>query len=136
MALTIEVNPVAVKDRAPLQVSGGSILITPPISGSYWLARVRVTQRQSVVCFPKFGTIGVGFQIESDWNTNLPYTCTAEEIFEHIEHNKGRNKATRDECISAIRLLQEFAHQYKGTGGNQCAQEHAVAPSVADTAPK
>jgi hypothetical protein len=130
----LEVNPTAIKENAPIVLAGGgAVMITPPISGEYWLARVRITQRQAIVCFSKFGTIGVGFQRESDWNTNLPYTCPAEEIYEHIAHNKGRNKATKDDCVSAIKLIQEFAHQFRGTkpaGGNQRAEGHARASSA------
>jgi hypothetical protein len=62
---------------------------------------------QAIVCFPKFGLIGCGFALEEDWNTNLPLGCSAEEIYAHIAHNKKYKHITEDECIAAIKLLQE-----------------------------
>jgi len=85
----------------------GSIMLTPPINEDYWAYRVRVADGQAVVGFPKFSTVGIGFAIEDDWNTNLPYSCDAEEIYEHIEHNRGDEAITREVCVAAIRLIQE-----------------------------
>lgn len=103
--LQVEVNENFVKSKDTL--AGGSILITPPTLGEdYWLLRVKVSEKQAIVAFPKFGTIGIGFQVEEDWNTNLPYLCCAKEIFEHIKHNKGDDTVLDDDCIKAICLLQ------------------------------
>ena len=85
----------------------GNIAITPPIDEDYWRYRVRLTDRQAVLGFPKFHTVGIGFAVEDDWNTNLPYTCDATEIYEHIAHNKGDDSISRDDCIAAIRLIQD-----------------------------
>jgi len=101
--LKVEVNANQVRDPKPL---GNSVLITPPIGEDYWLLRVPVSKNQAVVCFPKFGTIGVGFQKETDWNTNLPYSCEAIEIFNHIAHNKGTGNIPDSRCLEAIKLLQ------------------------------
>lgn len=85
----------------------GPIMLTPPINEDYWAYRVRVADGQAVVGFPKFSTVGIGFAVEDDWNTNLPYTSDAEEIYDHIEHNRGDEAITREVCVAAIRLIQE-----------------------------
>lgn len=78
----------------------------PPVGEDYWLYRVRVADGQAVVGFPKFSTVGIGFAVETDWNTNLPYTCDTVEIYEHIEHNRGDESIRREDCIEAIRMIQ------------------------------
>lgn len=109
MGNTIEVNAAFIKkDITLVAPNGGRLLLTPPINKEYWLARVPVSDTQSVVAFPKFGTIGIGFQVEEDWNTNLPYTLSAEKIYEHIRDNKGDDAITDDACLIAISLLQSF----------------------------
>jgi hypothetical protein len=109
MKLTIEYNNIAVEDTGN---PGNRIMITPPINEGYWLARVPVNKNQAVVAFPKFGVIGIGFQKETDWNTNLPSTCGAEEILEHIGHNMGKGVKKID-CLKAIQMLQQFAKNRK-----------------------
>ncbi len=81
--------------------------ITPPIDEDYWQYRVRLSDAQAIVGFPKFFSIGIGFAVEEDWNTNLPYTCGTEEIYEHIEHNKGDDAISREDCLAAIRMVQD-----------------------------
>lgn len=111
--LRLEVNSARVAEQKPLRTpTGGTVHFTPPLSEEFWWARVPLGKSQAVVCFPKFTTIGIGFQHETDWNTNLPYTEPAEEIFDHIKHNKGRCRADRETCLRAIRLLQEWAGQH------------------------
>ena len=83
--------------------------MTPPIDEDYWLYRVTLTRRQAVVGFPKFGTIGIGFAAEEDWNTNLPYTIEADQIWQHIAHNKGDDSISDDDCLAAIRMIQDAA---------------------------
>jgi len=87
--------------------ANGAIMTTPPIGDDYWLFRVGVSDIQGIICFPKFGTLGIGFQIEEDWNTNLPYTCDTMEIYNHIKHNKGDDKISDAVCIDAIKALQD-----------------------------
>lgn len=118
MNLTLEINSkeksakVAAGDK-PIIAGAVAIMMTPAIGEDFWLARVKVSERQAVVCFPKFGTIGIGFQHEdSDWNTNLPYTCDTTEIYEHIKVN--RRGAKRDKCIAAIKVIQAHAVSLKG----------------------
>lgn len=102
--LTLEIH--GQEDRTP-QI--GPFMLTPPIDEDYWAYRVRLSDRQAIVGFPKFGTIGIGFAVEEDWNTNFPYTCDAVEIYEHIERNKGDDSITREDCIAAIELIRERA---------------------------
>jgi hypothetical protein len=84
----------------------GPVVITPPVDEDYWAYRVRLTEAQAIVGFPKFMTIGIGFAQEEDWNTNFPYTCDADEIWQHIRHNKGDDSISDEDCIAAIRLIQ------------------------------
>lgn len=85
------------------------VLVTPPITEDYWSYRVKLSPTQAIVGFPKFTTIGVGFAVEEDWNTNLPYTESAEEIFRHIRKNKGDDAISDESVIEAIRLVQAAA---------------------------
>lgn len=112
MNLTLEINSATVRDNPPLTTqNGGCVMVTPPIDDDYWLFRVPVSERQALVAFPKFGTIGIGFHHEEDWNTNLPYSSDAAAIFEHIEHNRGDPAITRETCIAAIEMLRERASE-------------------------
>ena len=96
-------------------VDVGPAVITPPIDEDYWAYRVRLSDKQAIVGFPKFFTIGVGFAVEDDdWNTNLPYTCAPDEIFRHIRRNKGDDSISDDDVFEAIRLVQEAAHEDRG----------------------
>jgi hypothetical protein len=90
-------------------LGGGLIVMTPPINEDYWAYRVRLSDGQAIVGFPKFSTIGVGFAVEEDWNTNFPYTCETEEIFQHIKHNKGDESIEDDDVRAAIKLVQDAA---------------------------
>lgn len=92
------------EDKTPVV---GPAMITPPINEDYWAYRVKVGETQAIVGFPKFMTIGVGFAVEEDWNTNLPYTCDAVEIYDRIAHNKGDDAISREDCIAAIRMIQD-----------------------------
>lgn len=94
------------------------IAITPAIGPDYWTYRVRLSDTQAIVGFPKFFTIGIGFAEEENWNTNLPYTCDTEKIYEHIADNKGDDAITREDCLSAIRAIQEAATADRSTGAS------------------
>lgn len=96
----------------------GSISLTPAIDEDYWMWRVRLNDKQAIVGFPKFSTVGIGFAVEEDWNTNLPYTCSAEQIYDHIEHNKADDAISRENCLTAIRLIQEAAAKAIGNPRN------------------
>jgi hypothetical protein len=92
------------EDKTPVI---GPLVMTPPIDEGYWKYRVKVSETQAIVGFPKFFMIGIGFAVEEDWNTNLPSTCDAEEIYDHIAHNKGDDAISREDCIAAIRMIQD-----------------------------
>lgn len=98
-----------VRDEENRTLSVGSVSLTPSIDEDYWQYRVRITDKQSVVGFPKFSTIGIGFAVEDDWNTNLPYTCKTAEIVDHIFHNAGDRAITRDVVAHAVSLIQQRA---------------------------
>jgi hypothetical protein len=89
---------------------GTAGMFTPPVTltmpADYWKYRVMLSRRQAIVGFPKFGTIGIGFAEEDDWNTNLPYTSSTEQIFNHIKHNKGDDAISDDDCRAAIQMIQ------------------------------
>lgn len=86
---------------------GSNVMLTPPIEESYWSYRVRLTERQSVLGFPKFGMLAIGFAVEQDWNTNLPANMAAEEIAAHIMHNKGDEAISDEAVVAAVRAIQQ-----------------------------
>jgi hypothetical protein len=95
-----------------LGTPGGMVVALPPSLGEdYWAYRVMLGERQAIVGFPKFFTVGIGFAIEDDWNTNFPYTCETEEIFEHIRHNKGDDSIEDADVREAIRMVQAAAKE-------------------------
>lgn len=102
------IDPVTKKKKI------GTMLMTPAIDESYWTYRVRLSDKQAIVGFPKFSTIGIGSSSEDDWNTNLPYTSPAEEIFEHIKHNKGDDGISNMSCVDAIRMIQQAVKKANG----------------------
>jgi hypothetical protein len=97
------------KDEQDSGIINAHISMTPAIGEDYWAYRVIVGEHQAILGFPKFSTIGIGFAVEEDWNTNLPYTCTTDEIWEHIRHNKGDERIPDEWCLTAIRMVQEAA---------------------------
>lgn len=101
--LTLEIQVQADKTA----VAGPVMMMMTPINEDYWAYRVRLSETQAIVAFPKFMTVGVGFAQEEDRDTNLPYTCGTEEIYAHIEHNKGDDEISRDDCLAAIRMVQD-----------------------------
>jgi hypothetical protein len=90
---------------------------TPPIDEDYWEYRVKLSDTQAVVGFPKFSTVGIGFAQEEDWNTNLPFDCETATIFKHIAHNKGDDGIDDDDVVTAIRLIQEAATADRAAAG-------------------
>lgn len=113
--LRIEINANGVAEPSPLTAGQRVVLITPPIGEDYWLLRVPVSETQAVVAFPKFTTMGIGFQREEDWNTNLPWREDARSIFAHIAHNKGDATIPDERCITAIELLQQTLREMKAS---------------------
>lgn len=96
---------------------GGIAMVTPAplMSGqndAYWLFRVRLHKNQAIVGFPKFGTIGIGFENEEDSNTNLPYNDTTYALFKHIKHNKHYRSIKDADVIKAIFMVQKACYGY------------------------
>jgi len=82
-------------------------MMTPPIDKDYWYFKVELFKDQSVVAFPKFGTMGIGFQHEDDdWNTNLPFTSDAKRIAGHIWCNRKYEEIKKEDVVEAIKLIQ------------------------------
>ena len=88
------------------------IMMTPPLDKDYWIFRIKLLADQALVAFPKFGTIGIGFAIEDDWNTNLPWNCECEEIYNHIKCNKKYKGITKKTCVKAINILKKASEYY------------------------
>lgn len=100
--------------------ASATVLITPPITEDYWKYRVRVADGQAVVGFPKFFTIGIGFAEEEDWNTNLPYTVEADDIVNHIWHNRAPlddSAESRDLVLRAVQMIQAAVAEDGGPQG-------------------
>lgn len=97
------------KDQEPGGIlAGGAVMMTPALDDQYWSYRVKLTDKQAVVGFPKFGIIGIGFAVEDDdWNRNLPADDPAEKIAEWIAANKGDDSIEDADVIAAIRLIQD-----------------------------
>ena len=114
MELTLERRTQTNETPNIVMPSGGLVSMTPPIDEDYWEFRVRLTDTQAIVGFPKFNTIGIGFAVEEDWNTNLPYRCDAEDILDHIWHNAGEESITREDVLEAIRMVQRAAYETYG----------------------
>lgn len=92
-------------------------LMTPALDEDYWAYRVRLTDVQAVVGFPKFTTIGIGFAVEDeDWNTNLPWTVEATTIAGHIEKNAGDDTITRWDIVAAVTLIQNAVREDAAAG--------------------
>jgi len=84
----------------------GNLLLGGGSTGYDTLFKVELFKGQSLVAFPKFSTFAIGFRMEKDSNTNLPYVCDALQIYSHIKCNKLYKEITKEECIAAIKMLQ------------------------------
>jgi hypothetical protein len=87
--------------------NGGALMVTPDLNEDYWAYRVKLTNEQAVIGFPKFGIIGIGFAVErEDWNRNLPADTSALELFRWIAVNKGDDSIDEATVIRAIEMIQ------------------------------
>ena len=111
--LVLEINKKYVKEDGIIKTRVGTIMITPSIGEDYWQFRVKLSEKQAIIGFPKFGTIGIGFAKETDWNTNLPFSSDAQKIFKHIEENKGDKSISDADCIKAIKMIQKVAKEFQ-----------------------
>jgi len=107
----------APKDQTVIVESGDStvMMFGPSVGDDAWAYRVQLTDDQAVLGFPKFFTIGIGFAVETDENTNLPYTSDAEDIAKHIWHNRGDSIPDDHEWLltvrAAIAIIQNAIYQ-------------------------
>lgn len=114
MKIKIEVKEQ--KGGDPILIGNAVMMMTPAIDENYWKYRIEVSPNQAIVGFPKFGTIGIGFQHETDWNTNLPSNCDSKKILNHIWHNRGKGndgKEFKKKCIEAIETIQQLIKKEK-----------------------
>lgn len=105
MDLTLEI-----REQANETTVVGPMMLTPLVHDDYWSYRVKLSESQSVIGFPKFTTFGIGFAAEEDWNSNLNFVRPAEQIWQHIRHNKGDDAIADDDCREAIRMIQQQIH--------------------------
>lgn len=98
-------------------LAGGLVLMTPNICPDYWEYRVVLSPNQAILGFPKFGTIGIGFADEEDWNTNLPYGVRTALIVRHIFHNAGGSSITPTMVAEAVELVRRAAYEDHGGPG-------------------
>lgn len=113
--LTLEVNQKFIDGDKNNVLLFGKIpaMITPPLDEDYWQFRVMVNDEQAIIGFPKFGTIGIGFAKEDDWNTNLPYSYSTQTLWEHIKVNKYFASIPDERCLKAIKMVQKVATEMK-----------------------
>lgn len=107
--LVLQVNQAKTIDATVTEFPGFMVM-TPDVTAN-WIARVDLGDN-ALIAFPKFGTVGIGFEQEEDWNTNLPVSCDAVEIYDHIKHNKGSTKIRRPKALAAIELLVKYGREY------------------------
>lgn len=88
------------------RIPGTNLYVSHGSDGN-WSYRVKLTKKQSIIGFKKFGTVGIGFSEEVDGNTNLPISCSTEEIYNHIKENKGDKKIRKEHCLKAINLIKD-----------------------------
>lgn len=113
MKLVLEMNGQFPEDSPELKkLAERGIMLTPAIKPDRWLFRVKLSEKNAIVGFPKFTTIGIGFQHEEDWNTNLPFSCPSDEIWKHIRHNKADAKIRKPNGLKAIQMIREAAAVY------------------------
>ena len=109
--LKLEINDITDQTGAVL-CNSNLVMMTPPIGEDYWLYRVKLVKDQSIIGFPKFGCLGVGFAIEEDWNTNLPIDMYDNEkgfetIWNHIKHNRKYKSINKKMGMDAIKLIYQ-----------------------------
>ena len=118
--LVVEYKEGFQPSKDTIRTNGGIIMFTPAIDEDYWIMRVKLyhdkklNKDQSIIAFPKFGLIGVGFAIEErSWNTNLPYQTDTERLYKHIRCNKKYRVITKQTCLEGLKLLQAACKQYE-----------------------
>ena len=94
-------------ETVSIAAGSGLVQMPPLLDDDYWSYRVRLSDTQAVLGFPKFSTVGIGFAVEDDgYNTNLPYHCPTDQILAHIIDNKGDGTISDADVREAIRMIQ------------------------------
>ncbi len=121
MNLVLEYNSSCVDKTIICSSDQFSFIMTPSINGNEdWLFRVKVSDKQAIISFPKLSTLGVGFAQENkDWNRNLPCTCETQTVWNHIKGNKGDDSISDQDCVEAIKIVCEASRQYLETDKNK-----------------
>lgn len=90
-----------------------------PVGEDFWLYRVKLTDKQAIIGNPNIFTVSIGFACEDGrLDVHAPYTMTAEQIYDHIQVNKGDDAITRADCLTAIRLIQRGARDTRHLWGH------------------
>ena len=112
--LVLEVNSKFIDGEKYHFKVGGALVVTTPLEldEDYWQFRVKVSDEQAIIGFPKMFTIGIGFAKEDDWNTNLPYMTHTKSLWEWIKKNKGYASIPDKRCIEAIKMVQQAATDF------------------------
>lgn len=105
--LILEVNENFKPPISTLRFKGVVLSLPPQIHPDYWLYRVQLHKDQYIVAFPKHHTVGIGFALEEDYDRNFAFTSKAEDIYNHIKCNKKYAEIPDNDCIEAIRFIQE-----------------------------
>ena len=124
MELTLERNADA-EDKGEVRTPLGTLYIG---GTNDWAYRVVLSEKQAIIGFPKFSTIGIGFAEEENWNTNLPFSCDTKEIFDHIAQNKGDDNISDEDCITAIGMIQQAVKHDRAAQPFQDGREYLVKP--------
>lgn len=89
-----------------------------PLDGYFndWLFRVKVSDGQAVIGYPRLSTIGVGFAVESDddFGVDAPYDLGVEEIWAAIRVNAGG--VPEGLAVQAIRIVADAAAEARSYG--------------------
>lgn len=106
MDLLINPNAVEIYVGKKEETKNARFLLGGAAKNEEILFVVKMCTGQAIIAFPKFGGIAISFLEEEDWNTNLPYQCKAEEIYNHIKCNKKYKEIKKKDCIEAIEKIQ------------------------------
>lgn len=106
MKLILEIRDQA-NDTLTISDATEAVAFAPGVGRDYWSHRVRLSDEQAMLGFPKFSTVGIGFAVEDgSWNTNLPYSCPTDQILAHIIDNKGDETIDDADVREAIVMIQ------------------------------
>jgi hypothetical protein len=95
------------KDNTMFIESGRKqVIIAPIVNEGYWLYRIKLYKDQSLIAFPKIGTLGVGFSQEEDFNRNLPFSVPPKYLMAHIWINRKYKQITKKLILEAIEMLR------------------------------